>query len=299
MLKNNSLPFLFLVITLTCYAKASSTYDVTEFGAKPDGITDSTKAFLNAWAKACGSPYPASIYVPRGRFLLGTATFSGTCTNKAISITIDGTLVASSDYCVTGKADTWLKFQSVEGVSIRGGVLDGQGTALWNCKNSALSNCPTGSTTLKFSSSKNITISGLTSLNSQRFHIAFVECQNVKAQGIEIIAAGNSPNTDGIHVQMSSDITIVNSKIQTGDDCISIGPATSNVWIENIACGPGHGISIGSLGWKLNELGVQNVTVKTVRFTETQNGVRIKSWGRPCNGIVSNVLYQDVIMVNV
>lgn len=57
--------------------------------------------------------------------------------------------------------------------------------------------------------------------------------------------------------------------------------------------------SIGSLGWKLNEPGVQNVTVKTVTFTGTQNGVRIKSWGRPSNGFVRNIFFQDAIMVNV
>ncbi|CAJ2650348.1 polygalacturonase-like protein [Trifolium pratense] len=304
MLKNNSIPFLFLVITLFCClnsstAASSSTYNVIKFGAKPDGKTDSTKAFLNAWTKACSSPYPATIYVPQGKFLLGTATFSGKCTNKAISITIDGTLVASSDYRVFGKSGNWLTFQHVDGVSIRGGVLDGQGTALWDCKNSGKSNCPTGATTLEFSNSKNIMISGLTSMNSQMFHIAFNGCENVKTDGVKITAAGNSPNTDGIHVQKSSHVTIVNSKIRTGDDCISIGPGTSNLWIENIACGPGHGISIGSLGWELNEPGVQNVTVKTVTFTGTQNGVRIKSWGRPSNGFVRNIFFQDAIMVNV
>ncbi|AES90057.2 polygalacturonase [Medicago truncatula] len=280
-------------------ASSSSTYNVINYGAKPDGKTDSTKAFGNVWAKACSSPYPASIYVPQGKFLLGTATFSGKCINKAISITIDGTLVASSNYRVTGKNGNWLKFQHVDGVSIRGGLLDGQGTALWDCKNSDKSNCPIGATTLEFSNSKNIMISGLTSMNSQMFHIVFNGCENVKMQGVNIMAAGNSPNTDGIHVQMSSHVTIVNSKIRTGDDCISIGPGTSNLWIENIACGPGHGISIGSLGWKLNEPGVQNVTVKTVTFTGTQNGVRIKSWGRPSNGFVRNIFFQDAIMVNV
>ena len=61
-------------------------------------------------------------------------------------------------------------------------------------------------------------------------------------QGVKVIASGNSPNTDGIHVQLSSSVTILNSKIQTGDDCISIGPGTTNLWIENVACGPGHGI---------------------------------------------------------
>ena len=96
--------------------------------------------------------------------------------------------------------------------------------------------------TLAFTNSNNVAISGLTSLNSQMFHIVLNGCQNVKVQGVKVIADGNSPNTDGIHVQMSSYVTILNSKIRTGDDCISIGPGTTNLWIENIACGPGHGI---------------------------------------------------------
>lgn len=154
----SSTPLLFLIfIVIMCYwlssatAKASSssssssTYNVVQFGAKSDGHTDSTKAFLSAWAKACATPNPAAIYVPQGRFLLGSATFTGNkCANKAISITIDGTLVAPSDYRVTG--ENWLMFEHVDGVSIRGGVLDAQGTALWNCKNSANRNCPTGAT---------------------------------------------------------------------------------------------------------------------------------------------------------
>lgn len=85
-------------------------------------------------------------------------------------------------------------------------------------------------------------INGVTSLNSQMFHIVIDRCHNVKVQGVKVSAAGNSPNTDGIHVQLSSSVTILNSNIATGDDCISIGPGTTNLWIESIACGPGHGI---------------------------------------------------------
>jgi polygalacturonase len=96
--------------------------------------------------------------------------------------------------------------------------------------------------TLSFSNSNNIVVSGLVSLNSQMFHIVVNGCHNVKMQGVKVSASGNSPNTDGIHVQMSSGVTILNSKISTGDDCVSIGPGTSNLWIENVACGPGHGI---------------------------------------------------------
>ena len=57
-----------------------------------------------------------------------------------------------------------------------------------------------------------------------------------------ILADANSPNTDGIHLAQSDQITIINSLIKTGDDCISIGPNNQNIWIQDISCGPGHGI---------------------------------------------------------
>lgn len=95
---------------------------------------------------------------------------------------------------------------------------------------------------LEFSNSENILISGLTSVDSQMFHIVINSCRNVKIQQVKVSAAANSPNTDGIHVQMSTGVTILASSIGTGDDCVSVGPGTSNLWIEGVACGPGHGI---------------------------------------------------------
>ncbi|PRQ46094.1 putative polygalacturonase [Rosa chinensis] len=295
---NHKWQTIFLFIFINSAMAKAVTYSVTTLGAKPDGKTDSTKAFLSAWAKACASVKPAVIYVPAGRFLLRNALFSGPCKNSRITFRIAGTLVAPSDYQVIGNAGNWLLFLHVSGVTISGGILDGQGTGLWACKNSGKS-CPTGATTLSFSNSNNIVVSGLVSLNSQMFHIVVNGCNNVKMQGVKVSASGNSPNTDGIHVQMSSGVTILNSKISTGDDCVSIGPGTSNLWIENVACGPGHGISIGSLGKDLQEAGVQNVTVKTVTFTNTQNGVRIKSWGRASTGFARNILFQHAVMINV
>ncbi|XP_027166785.1 polygalacturonase-like [Coffea eugenioides] len=274
------------------------TYNILDLGAKPDGKTDSSKSLLSAWAAACGSPEPATIFVPKGRYLVKQAQFLGPCRNRAISFRIDGTLVAPSDYKLIGNADFWLQFQWVDGVFIRGGILDGQGTDLWGCKASGRK-CPSGAATLGFTNSNNIAIAGLTSLNSQLFHLVFNGCNTVKLQGVKVLAAGNSLNTDGIHVQYSSGVTILNSKISTGDDCVSIGPGTTSLWIENVLCGPGHGISIGSLGKDFEEEGVQNVTVKNVTFKNTQNGVRIKSWGRPSKGFVKDVLFQHVTMINV
>ncbi|CAB4268629.1 unnamed protein product [Prunus armeniaca] len=137
------------------------------------------------------------------------------------------------------------------------------------------------------------------SLNSQMFHIVINGCQDVRIQGVKVNAAGNSPNTDGIHVQLSRNVAIFNTSIKTGDDCVSIGPGTKDLWIEQITCGPGHGISIGSLAKDLEEEGVQNVTVKNAIFKGTQNGLRIKSWARPSNGFVEGVQFLDVLMFNV
>ena len=92
----------------------------------------------------------------------------------------------------------------------------------------------------------NIVIRGLTSLNSQLYHIVVNGCKNVKMQGVTVSASGTSPNTDGIHVQLSTGVTIANTNIRTGDDCISIGAGTTNMWMENINCGPGHGIRYSS-----------------------------------------------------
>ncbi|XP_060181784.1 polygalacturonase-like [Lycium barbarum] len=295
------LPLLFIIFLfiIKLSLAASTMYNVQKYGAKSNGKTDSSKAFLSAWAAACASTSPATIYVPPGKYLVRSAYFYGqTCKSKAITIRIDGTVLAPSDYNVNGNAGNWIKFERVSGVSIYGGTLDGQGSSLWACKNSGKS-CPKGSTALAFYNSNNIVISGLTSQNSQMFHILLDGCHNAKLQGVKVSAPVNSPNTDGIHLQSSSSITILNSHIGTGDDCVSIGPGNNNLWIENIACGPGHGISIGSLGWDLQERGVQNVTVKTATFTGTENGVRVKTWARRSNGFVKDVLFQHAVMNNV
>ncbi|XP_010242448.1 PREDICTED: polygalacturonase-like [Nelumbo nucifera] len=294
-----TIAFLLSLLYVFIYSTSeAATYNVASFGAKADGKTDSTPAFLKAWAGACGSVSSAMIYVQPGRYLLNHAVFSGQCKNNDITIRLDGTLVAPSDYRVLGSSGYWLSFRGVNGVSIYGGTLDGQGSALWACK-AAGKSCPIGARSLTFTNSKNIMINGLSSINSQLFHIVIDACQNVIVRGVKISASGNSPNTDGIHVESSSTVTILSSNIKTGDDCISIGPGTTDLWIENIACGPGHGISIGSLGKELKEAGVQNVTVKTVTLSGTENGLRIKTWARPSNGFVRGVLFEDAIMKNV
>lgn len=88
----------------------------------------------------------------------------------------------------------------------------------------------------------NLVVSGITSVNSQLSHIVINTCKNVVVRNVKLIAPDQSPNTDGIHVERSTWVNITGSTFQTGDDCVSIGDATYNLFISHIKCGPGHGV---------------------------------------------------------
>ncbi|KAK9138990.1 hypothetical protein Sjap_009584 [Stephania japonica] len=273
-----------------------SSFDIVKFGAKADGKTDSTGAFLKAWTAACNSLNPPRLYVPHGTYLIKKLELRGPCkSTSSMTVQIDGTLVAPSDYRQLSKSGNWITFIKISGLSVTGGNIDARGAAFWACNKS----CPSGARSITFNSVTNLVVSGLTSMNSQATHMVISGCNNVAVSKVTITAPGQSPNTDGIHVQSSTGVTIKDSTIKTGDDCISIGPGTKKLLIQGISCGPGHGISIGSLAREMKEDGVEDVTVKNVVFSGSENGVRIKSWARPSSGYVKGVTYQDITMNNV
>ncbi|KAJ0972958.1 hypothetical protein J5N97_020917 [Dioscorea zingiberensis] len=285
--------FFFLSISSTT---TLASFNIMDYGAKADGHTDAAKPLLSAWAAACGSGKPASISIPAGSFFVSKALLQGPCKNNNIRILISGTLIAPSGYSATTQ---WLTLKYVQGVSVLGGTIDGRGQSYWACKTAGRS-CPPGATSFAIDESKDVLISGLTSLNSELFHMVIYGSSGITVQGVKITAPENSPNTDGIHIQMSSGVTVTASTIKTGDDCVSMGEGSTNVWIERVSCGPGHGIRyIGSLGGTPDEAGVQNITVKSVVLTGTQNGVRIKTWGKPNSGFVKDVTFEHVTMQNV
>lgn len=124
--------------------------------------------------------------------------------------------------------------------------------------------------------------------------------ENLDIESVTIRAPGNSPNTDGIHIADSTNVTITNAIIGTGDDCISIGPGNSNLNISNVLCGPGHGISVGSLGKNLGETDVVGLTVRNCTLNGTTNGLRIKTWqSSPTPLKAAHFTYEDIIMNNV
>ncbi|XP_026377665.1 polygalacturonase-like [Papaver somniferum] len=279
---------------------SAATYNVLHYGAKPNGRTDSTKPFLLAWSMACKSKKPATMWIPRGTYLVKTIVFGGPCKSKRVTVQIDGKIQAppSKNFRIIGNYRNWILFHGIYGLTINGGILDGRGSNFWDCRRAG-ANCPDGAVSLTLQNVRNGIISGLKSIDSQYSHMAINGCNNIMVRRVTLIAPDQSPNTDGIDIQSSTGVTIIDSSIRTGDDCIAIGPGTKKVLVQRVGCGPGHGISIGSLARSRNEDGVEGIIVKDVTFTGSDNGLRIKTWPKPSNGFVKNVLYQNIVMNNV
>ncbi|PIM98365.1 Polygalacturonase [Handroanthus impetiginosus] len=153
---------------------------------------------------------------------------------------------------------------------------------------------------LSFNFIKNSIIRDVTSKDSKNWHVNCISSQNVTFLRFTISAPGDSINTDGIHLGRDMMINITDSVIGTGDDCISIGDEMKDLHIQSVVCGPGHGISIGSLGKNVAEKDVQGIYVRNCTFKGTDNGVRIKTWpSAPAQLQISDLHFEDLIMDNV
>ncbi|XWS40728.1 hypothetical protein CRYUN_Cryun17cG0020300 [Craigia yunnanensis] len=292
---------------------SSATFNVLDYGAKGDGRTDDTKAFEAAWAAAC-KVEASTVMVPLGSvFLVGPISFSGPNCQPNIVFQLDGKIIAPTSSSAWGSGLLqWIEFTKLEGIIIRGkGTIDGQGSVWWNdsptfdptaedsTTNDMISAELSGKmpstkpTALRFYGSNGVTVTGITIQNSPQTHLKFDACTSVQVSDFSASSPGNSPNTDGIHLQNSQDVVISSTTLACGDDCVSIQAGCSNVYIHNVKCGPGHGISIGGLGRDNSKACVANVTVRDVTMQNTLTGVRIKTW-QGGSGAVQEVMFSNI-----
>jgi galacturan 1,4-alpha-galacturonidase len=212
---------------------------------------------------------------------------------------VDGNLLATTYLSQYKEHGNWIEILRVDNLVITGkGNLDGQGPFMWS-KNSCTKkyDCKILPNSLVMDFVNNGEVSGVTLLNSKFFHMNMYQCKDMLIKDVTVTAPGDSPNTDGIHMGDTSGITITNTVIGVGDDCISIGPGTSKVNITGVTCGPGHGISIGSLGRYKDEKDVTDINVKDCTLKKTTFGVRIKAYEDAASELtVSKIHYENVKM---
>ena len=100
------------------------------------------------------------------------------------------------------------------------------------------------------------------------------DCDRVQITGLKILADVRSPNTDGLHVNCSRDVTISDCIIETGDDSIVVR-ANSRSLKENRPC--------------------ERVVVQNCSLRSWSNGIRI---GWVNDGTIRNCSFSNIVMTD-
>ncbi|GLJ10102.1 hypothetical protein SUGI_0122180 [Cryptomeria japonica] len=274
--------------------------NVLDYGAVGDGEHDDTKAFGQAWDAACDTP-SATLLVPGTKtFLVNNLVFKGKC-EPGLIFQVDGNITALEDPKDWESKSVWLRFDYLDQFTLTGnGAIDGNGNKWWDNKSQEkIGKKSSGHrpTAIHLNGCSGVVIKGLLVTNSPKFHFTLSGCENVKFVGVEIRAPEDSPNTDGIDIFRSTNIQIQDCIIGTGDDCVALGNGASDIVIRNLTCGPGHGISIGSLGKEQSKAEVQSVLVDGAKLRATKNGLRIKTFPGG-SGMARDIVFENVEMVN-
>ena len=326
--------FASLISATTLSAAPTRTlFNVRDYGAAGDGKKLDTIA-LNQAVSACAQAGGGTVYLPPGNYLTGTLELKSHVT---LELDSGATILGSEnpdDYPTT--PSVWgdskemmaplIYAADAENITITGrGTIDGQGAIWWRrVRLNDPKKFPPGpqndadrAEAAKLSRGrphlirpvrcKDLLIEHINIRNSAEWNVHPMLCDSVRVDGITISApATNAHNTDGINPESCRNVQIVNCRIDTGDDCVTLksginelgrrmGRPDENITITNCVMYHGHGgVTIGS------EMsgGVRNVVVANCVFNGTDIGIRIKSQ-RGRGGVVEGLSVSNIVMVDV
>ncbi|KAK8100120.1 Endopolygalacturonase [Apiospora kogelbergensis] len=184
----------------------------------------------------------------------------------------------------------------IDGAS--GHVIDGNGGAWWDTKGSN-----GGVKKPKFFYAHKLTDSNIKGLNVKNTPVQGFSINGAKNLGLYDITIDNSAgdtkgghNTDAFDVGSSDGVYISGANVQNQDDCLAVNSGT-NITFTGGKCSGGHGVSIGSVGGRSDNV-VKGVHVLSTSISNSDNGVRIKTVSG-ATGSVSGVEYKDITLTNI
>lgn len=293
--------------------------DVTDFDARGDGQTLNTKAIQQAIDKAAEDG--GRVIVPSGVFKTGALFLKE---GAALHLNEGAVLSGSTDLAdypkrmtrIEGHFEPWrpalLNASGMSQVRITGsGTLDGNGRPFWvafwqrRAENPKCTNLEVERPRLMFiEDSRDVVIEGIHLKDSGFWNLHLYKCRNVRVDGVTInaphgdppritgaetpwdeISIGRAPSSDGIDVDSCQNVTIRNTTISVGDDCIALkgtkgplamedetSPPVENIRVEKCDFQSGHGVlTCGS-----EATIVRNVEVRNSRVGEGIPVVRFK-----------------------
>ncbi len=235
-------------------------FNITQFGAVPDGQKDCTQAITKAIA-AAHQAGGGRVVVPVGKFLTGPIHLKS---NVNLHISEDAVVnfILDPNAYMPVVYSRWEGIECMnysplvyayeqENIAITGkGTLDGRASDenWWRWKNTQgsdvkmLESCgekgvPVAKrifgagkllrpNMIQPYKCKNILIDGVTIKSSPMWHIHPVLSTNVIVRNVRVV--GHGPNNDGCNPESCKDVLIENCSFDTGDDCIAIKSGRNN-----------------------------------------------------------------------
>jgi hypothetical protein len=233
-------------------------FDVTRFGAVPDGKTKNTAALQRA-IDACSAAGGGTVFVPPGTFLSGPLRL---VSNLVLYLEAGSAIQGSpdlADYDVPAsepggrpRRSGLISATGLENVTITGrGAIDGNALAFvdrtkvhdaadWDRKytrqkddypegtvagEAPYERLPRPGHLIRFTGCRNLLLSGVTIKNSPLYNVHFIRCQNVGVFGVFVSSLDSGrrvPNDDGIDISGCTNMRISGCNVQTTDDSIAV-----------------------------------------------------------------------------
>ncbi len=213
--------FIVIVCCMTVMAARAGDYNVLDFGGVADGKTLTTKAIQDA-VDQCNATGGGTVTVPAGTYLTTTVFLKD---GVNLHIGKGATLLGSTDRNAFTGAVVFA--DHIRDAAITGlGTINGQGFRDFFPKpgprhhNIFLLNC------------QNITVTGLTLINSPTWVFRIRECDGINIQGIRIHSFSNM-NNDGIDIE-GKNILLSGCMIDCDDDAICLKSEKAGYMVENI-----------------------------------------------------------------
>jgi polygalacturonase len=298
-------------------------FDVRDFGAVGDSKTLNTSAIQSAideCAKVGGR-----VLVSEGVYMTGTIVLKD---NIDLHVDRTATLLGSPDCADYPEFDkkyvnveklprnrgaALIFAEECENISITGmGKIDANGYSFveeckpyhWGWRYKRL-DLPTPPRVVFFTGCKNILVEDITMINQPAGWSYWIhDCDFVSFDKVKILADAEFPNNDGIHINSSRNVTVSNSVISTGDDCIIV--RANNVSLkENKVCEKvvitnctltSHTNAI-RIGW-LNDGIIRNCVFSNIAINETRTGIAIVLPSRPIDAPLSDEGREDTLIEN-
>lgn len=150
-----------------------------------------------------------------------------------------------------------------------------------------------------------VTIEDVKITNSPFWTVHPVFSDRLTLRNLVIENPADAPNTDGIDIESSTNVTVDSCFVHVGDDGIALksgsgksgiedAAPTSNVRITNCTVKAAHG---GAVIGSETAAGISNIEVSDCLFDGTDRGIRIKS-RRGRGGVLHDLVFRNLTMRN-